>query len=113
MRFRAESECAQKVMSAEHGVRIATAKAAAVEAEIDELGKHLASLDATGVLEAYVERRKAEVLSDSRTLFVKEAVREPGVEAFTATNGHSRKAAAVALEKVTDGGRELGNKGAK
>lgn len=73
MRFRAESDCAQRVMSAEHGVKIATAKAAAVEAEIDELGKNLSTLQQGGVLDAYVDRRKAEVLADSRTVFVKEA----------------------------------------
>jgi regulator of protease activity HflC (stomatin/prohibitin superfamily) len=71
-RFRAESDCAQRVMAAEHGVSIATAKAAAVEAEIDELGRHLATLNAQGVLETYVARRTSEVMSDARTLFVKD-----------------------------------------
>ncbi|MFZ5443795.1 MAG: SPFH domain-containing protein [Myxococcota bacterium] len=71
-RFRAESECAQKVLAAERGVEIAKAKAAAVEAEIDELGRHLGTLQQAGVLEAYVARRKAEVLADARTLFVKD-----------------------------------------
>jgi regulator of protease activity HflC (stomatin/prohibitin superfamily) len=71
-RFRAESDCAQKVMAAEQGVAIATAKASAVEAEIDELGRHLETLDRQGVLDAYVARRRAEVLSDARTLFVKD-----------------------------------------
>ncbi|MFT3711481.1 MAG: SPFH domain-containing protein [Archangium sp.] len=100
MRFRAESECAQKVMSAEHGVRIATAKAAAVEAEIDELGKHLGSLESSGVLEAYVERRKAEVLADSRTLFVKEPVAPQAHETFAVNgNGHSVRKSSAAVEK--------------
>lgn len=71
-RFRAESDCAQKVMAAEQGMAIAAAKASAVEAEIDELGRHLETLDRQGVLEAYVARRRAEVLSDARTLFVKD-----------------------------------------
>lgn len=71
-RFRAESDCAQKVMAAEHGVAIATAKASAVEAEIDELGRHLATLSTQGVLDAYVARRRSEVMSDARTLFVKD-----------------------------------------
>jgi regulator of protease activity HflC (stomatin/prohibitin superfamily) len=71
-RFRAESDCAQKVMAAEQGVAIATAKASAVEAEIDELGRHLETLDRQGVLDAYVARRRAEVMSDARTLFVKD-----------------------------------------
>jgi hypothetical protein len=59
-------------MAAEQGVAIATAKASAVEAEIDELGRHLETLDRQGVLDAYVARRRAEVLSDARTLFVKD-----------------------------------------
>lgn len=71
-RFRAESECAQKLLAAERGVQIAQAKAAAVEAEIDELGRHLGALHTAGVLPAYVARRKAEVLADARTLFVKD-----------------------------------------
>jgi regulator of protease activity HflC (stomatin/prohibitin superfamily) len=71
-RFRAEGECAQRLLAAEGGVRIAQAKAEALEAEIDELGRHLAVLHETGVLDAYVARREAEVLSESRTLFVKE-----------------------------------------
>ena len=72
MRFRAESECAQKVMAAERGVQIASAKAAAVESEIDVLGRHLGALHVAGVLPAYRARRKAEVWSEARTLFVKE-----------------------------------------
>lgn len=71
-RYRAESECAQRLMAAERGVQIAEAKAAAVEAEIDELGRHLGALHQAGVLPAYVARRKAEVLAESRTLFVKD-----------------------------------------
>lgn len=71
-RYRAESECAQRLMAAERGVQIAEAKAAAVEAEIDELGRHLGALNQAGVLPAYVARRKAEVLAESRTLFVKD-----------------------------------------
>lgn len=72
MRFRGQSECAQRVMAAERGVEIARARAGAVEAEIDELGRHLATLAHSGVLEAYLARRKAEVLSDSRTVYLKE-----------------------------------------
>ena len=72
MRFRGQSECAQRVMSAERGVEIAKQRAAAVEAEIDELGRHLGTLEKTEVLEAYLDRRKAEVLSDSRTVYLNE-----------------------------------------
>ena len=59
-------------MAAEQGVKIATSKASAVEQEIDELGKHLGVLQQGGVLDAYLARRKSEVLSESRTLFVKD-----------------------------------------
>jgi regulator of protease activity HflC (stomatin/prohibitin superfamily) len=72
IRFRSQSECAQRLMAAEQGVEIAKSKAAAVELEIDELGRHLAELDAGGVLDAYVSRRKAEVYSDARTVYVKD-----------------------------------------
>jgi regulator of protease activity HflC (stomatin/prohibitin superfamily) len=72
IRFRSQSECAQQLMAAEQGVEIAKSKAAAVELEIDELGRHLAELEKGGVLDAYVTRRKAEVYSDARTVYVKD-----------------------------------------
>lgn len=72
MRFRGQSDCAQKVLAAERGVEIARTKAAAVEAEIDELGRHLVELDRAGVLDAYLARRRSEVLSESRTVYFKE-----------------------------------------
>jgi len=72
LRFRAEGECAQKMMAASRGVDIARAKAAAVENEILELGRNLAVLQAADVLRDYVKRRKAEVLSDSRTVYLNE-----------------------------------------
>lgn len=78
MRFRAESECAQKVMDAARGVEIASARAAALEIEITELGKHLSELDATGVLDAYVMRRRAEVLSEARTVYLKDNANQGG-----------------------------------
>lgn len=78
MRFRGQSECAQRVMAAEQGVAIAQTRAAAVEVEIDELGRHLAELDKTGVLDAYLSRRRAEVLSESRTVYFKDEVKPAG-----------------------------------
>lgn len=74
-RHRAQSECDQQVLAAERGLEIARARASAVELEIDELGRHLGSLHGTGVLPAYVARRRAEVLADARTLFVKDGGR--------------------------------------
>ncbi|MDP1826232.1 MAG: SPFH domain-containing protein [Archangium sp.] len=72
MRFRSQSECAQRVMAAEQGVEIARTRAAAVEEEITELGRHLGALDSGGVLDAYLSRRRAEVLSESRTVYLKD-----------------------------------------
>jgi regulator of protease activity HflC (stomatin/prohibitin superfamily) len=70
--FRAEGECQQRILSAERGVEIARARAAAVEIEIKKLASHLAGLDDSAVLDAYVARRRGEVLSESRALFLKE-----------------------------------------
>lgn len=78
MRFRSQSECAQRVMAAEQGVAIAKTRAGAVEEEITELGRHLGELEKSGVLEAYLARRRAEVLSEARTVYVKEEVKQLG-----------------------------------
>jgi regulator of protease activity HflC (stomatin/prohibitin superfamily) len=78
MRFRSQSECAQRVMAAEQGVAIATTRAGAVEEEISELGRHLTELEKANVLEAYLARRRAEVLSEARTVYVKEDTRQLG-----------------------------------
>lgn len=72
LRFRAESECAQRILAAEKGVEIARLKAEAVEAEMTTLGAHLGTLERQGVLADYVARRRAEVLSDVRTVFLKD-----------------------------------------
>jgi regulator of protease activity HflC (stomatin/prohibitin superfamily) len=70
--FRAQSECQQRVLSAERGVTIAEARARAIETEIDVLGKSLVQLEAEGTLAAYVERRRDEILGESRTTFFNE-----------------------------------------
>jgi len=69
---RTEAECQQRVLSAERGVEIASARAAAVEIEIKKLASYLEELETAGVLDAYVARRRAEVTSESRALFLKE-----------------------------------------
>ncbi len=71
--FRAEGECQQRVMAAERGVAIATARARAIETEILKLGGFLAELSRGGNLDAYVARRRSEVLSESRMVYMKEA----------------------------------------
>jgi regulator of protease activity HflC (stomatin/prohibitin superfamily) len=70
--FRAEGECQQRILASERGVRIARTRANAVEIEIRRLASFLEDLDSKGVLDAYVARRRAEVTSESRALFLKE-----------------------------------------
>ncbi len=70
--FRAEGECQQRILASERGVRIARTRANAIEIEINGLAGFLEALDSRGVLEAYVARRRAEVTSESRALFLKE-----------------------------------------
>jgi regulator of protease activity HflC (stomatin/prohibitin superfamily) len=71
--FRAEGECQQRILSSERGVSIAKARASATEKEIRKLAAYLEELDQKGVLAAYVARRRAEILGESRATFVKEA----------------------------------------
>jgi hypothetical protein len=53
-------------------VRIARTRANAVEIEIRGLAAFLDDLASKGVLDAYVARRRVEVTSESRALFLKE-----------------------------------------
>ena len=70
--FRAEGECQQRILASERGVRIARTRASAIEIEINVLAGFLEDLEDRGVLGAYVARRRAEVTSESRALFLKE-----------------------------------------
>lgn len=72
LRFHTESVCAQRVMAAEEGVAIARVRAEAEAQELLRLGEHLRVLARDGVLDDYVARRRAEVLSDARTVFYKD-----------------------------------------
>lgn len=67
----AQAECTQKVLASERGVAIAKAKGAGVEKEILTLGAALGELQQRGALRDYVERRRAEVETQSKTLFVR------------------------------------------
>jgi regulator of protease activity HflC (stomatin/prohibitin superfamily) len=71
--FRAEGESQQRVMAAERGVAIAKEHAHAAELEVLTLGHALAQLRKDQVLSSYVKRRREEVLSESRVVYVKEA----------------------------------------
>ena len=79
---RAEAECQQRILSAQRGVGIATVRAKAVETEIRKLCSFLEELDRQNVLDAYVARRRSEVTSESRTLFLRESS-HTNVEAVT------------------------------
>ena len=67
----AEAETQQRIVAAEAGVEIAKAKGVATEKEILTLGGYLAQLHTDGTLEDYVARRRAEVVSQSRTLYMR------------------------------------------
>ncbi len=64
----AESDCQQRMLAAERGVEIARERARAAELEIFTLGTFLVDLSRNGVLSAYVARRRAEVLAESKSV---------------------------------------------
>ena len=70
--YRAESESRRRLVAAQEGVAIAKVRASAVETEILELGSFLRDLAEKGQHDSYVRRRRAEVMSEARTLYVKE-----------------------------------------
>jgi regulator of protease activity HflC (stomatin/prohibitin superfamily) len=67
----AEADTRQQIVAAEHGVEIAKARGLATELEINKLGDVLARLHADGTLADYVARRRAEVVSQSKTLYMR------------------------------------------
>ncbi len=67
---RAEAVAMRRVLSSQHGIEVAHDKAEAAAIEIREIGEFLGELDRYGTLEAYVARRRAEVVSQSKTLFL-------------------------------------------
>jgi regulator of protease activity HflC (stomatin/prohibitin superfamily) len=68
---RAEAECRQRVVAAQRGVDIASARAEAVQTEIGKLAGFLDELQRQGVLAMYLRRRRAEVHSEARSTFVR------------------------------------------
>lgn len=69
--FRAESECEQRVLSAEEGLAIADSRARAIEAEMVTLGGVLGQLHEKGTLHLYLDRRRAEVLGEARSTYLR------------------------------------------
>lgn len=67
----AEAQTRQQVVAAELGVEIAKQRGLATEREIKTLGEVLAKLEQEGTLADYVARRRAEVISQSKTLYMR------------------------------------------
>ncbi|BBL72863.1 SPFH domain-containing protein [Methylogaea oryzae] len=71
MLARAEAACERRIIAAQRGVEVAKLKASAVEREIAGLAEAVAELDRQGTLELYINRRRAEVLSQSKLHYVR------------------------------------------
>lgn len=69
--FRAQADCRQRELAARAGVDIAKARAQALEREIDTLAGVLRGMHAEGTLDAYVARRRDEVMGEARTLYLR------------------------------------------
>jgi len=74
--FVAEGECQQRLLAAQRGVEIAQERARAIEVEMVDLGSKLAELQDNQVLDDYVARRRAEVLLESRQVYVRSAAEQ-------------------------------------
>ncbi len=70
-RDQAEAVCEQRIIAAENAVHVAESKARAVSQEIAVLGRYLQELSQSGTLADYVRHRRAEILSQSKTVFVR------------------------------------------
>lgn len=68
---REEADCKRRILAAERGVEVARARALAVEQEIDGIGGFLEELSDKRTLSDYVARRRTEVMTQSKTLFVR------------------------------------------
>ncbi len=66
-----ESECEQRILSAEKGLTIAKARAKAVEAEITVMGEQLEEIQLNANLHDYLVRRRTEVYSDARASYIR------------------------------------------
>jgi regulator of protease activity HflC (stomatin/prohibitin superfamily) len=70
--YRMEGDCQQRILGAEQGLEIAKAKAKAIELEMLKLADFLGELDSNSTLDLYVRRRRAEVLGDTKLLYINE-----------------------------------------
>ncbi len=70
-RDQAEALSEQRLIAADNAVRIAQSNANAIRDEIIVLGRYLRELMKQGTLNDYVHHRRAEILSQSKTIFVR------------------------------------------
>lgn len=68
---RVQAECDQRLVSAEHGLEISELHAEAAEKEIEVLGEAVRKLYENGSLSSYVQRRRDEAASASKTLYLR------------------------------------------
>jgi regulator of protease activity HflC (stomatin/prohibitin superfamily) len=70
-RDQAEALSEQRIIAADNAVKIAQSNANAIRDEIIVLGRYLRDLLKQGTLNDYVQHRRAEILSQSKTIFVR------------------------------------------
>jgi len=68
---RAEADCQRQILAAESGVEIAKSRSLAAEREIRTLAMYLDELRKSKTLGFYVQRRRAEVLTQSRAYYLR------------------------------------------
>ncbi|MGH8558445.1 MAG: SPFH domain-containing protein [Methylococcales bacterium] len=70
-RDQAEALSEQRIIAADNAVEVAKSNANAIRDEITVLGRYLRELFQEGTLNDYVHHRRAEILSQSKTVFVR------------------------------------------
>lgn len=70
-RDQAEALSEQRLIAADNAVKVAQSNANAIREEITILDRYLRDLFKKGVLDDYVQHRRAEILSQSKTVFVR------------------------------------------
>jgi regulator of protease activity HflC (stomatin/prohibitin superfamily) len=70
-RDQAEALSEQRLIAADNAVKVAQSNANAIREEITILGRYLRDLFKKGVLDDYVQHRRSEILSQSKTVFVR------------------------------------------
>lgn len=68
---RAQAECSNRLMAAEEGVIIAGDHAQAAQIEILTMAEKLKELERDGTLDLYIDRRKSEIINDSKNVYLR------------------------------------------